>query len=165
MHTRIVEYPSMDSAKQAWSSLDVSDLQEPEPPLVIAANTLTPDGYPSEMGFIPNHKNVDPGPTQPPALMIIEGSAEDQSRMDQYRDIILPMMRERGAFYTCFELYGAIEVLSGAWSEAIFAISRWPGMHLPIDFWKSEKYQNTAIPLRVDHSRFNVVILEGERDD
>lgn len=164
-NTWIVKYNSAESAKLAYESLDLSDLSLPEPPLVLIANAVPDEGFPPELSFVPTRANVDAGPSQPPTLMLIEGSAEDQDRMDRYRDIILPMMRERGSYYTCFELGGEITVLSGDWSEAIFAISRWPGAHLPVDFWMSPKYQNDAIPLRLDHSRFDVVILEGERDD
>lgn len=110
-------------------------------------------------------KNISAGPSQPPTLMLIEGSASDQDKMDKYRDIILPMMKERGAYYICFQIGGDVEVLNGEWSEAIFAISRWPTLHQCRDFWLSTQYQKDAIPLRLDIGSFQVVTLEGERDD
>ena len=81
--------------------------------------------------------------------------------MDAYRDIILPMMRERGAYYVAFELGGDVSVLAGEWQEGIFAISRWPSRAHAEDFWFSERYQQTAVPLRTGVGRFDVQIIEG----
>ena len=83
--------------------------------------------------------------------------------MDVYRGIILPMMFERHAYYTAFELGGDVEVLSGAWDEAIFAISRWPSRAAARDFWLCERYQNDAIPLRLDVGRFSVALVAEDR--
>ena len=71
------------------------------------------------------------------------------------------MMRERGAYYIAFELGGDVEVLAGAWSEGIFAISRWPSKALAEDFWYSDKYQNEAIQIRTGVGKFDVQIIEG----
>ena len=144
--------------------MNASLLEEPEAPLVLAAKAAPDEGFPAEMDFVPTRQNVDPGPSQPPTLMVIEGSTSDQGEMDKYRDIILPMMKERGAYYVCFQIGGDVEVLSGDWSEAIFAISRWPDVHNARDFWLSARYQNDAIPLRINIGSFQVVTLEGERD-
>lgn len=165
LHTWIAKFPSMDAAKQAWEKIDASLLQQPEPPLVLAAKAVPDEGLPPEMDFVPTAKNISAGPSQPPTLMLIEGSASDQDKMDKYRDIILPMMKERGAYYICFQIGGDVEVLNGEWSEAIFAISRWPTLHQCRDFWLSTQYQKDAIPLRLDIGSFQVVTLEGERDD
>ena len=78
--------------------------------------------------------------------------------------IILPMMFERRAYYTVFELGGDVEVLSGSWDEAIFAISRWPSRSAARDFWLSERYQTEAIPLRLDVGRFAVALVAEHRD-
>jgi uncharacterized protein (DUF1330 family) len=91
--------------------------------------------------------------------MLIEGTGRDQDRMDQYRDILMPMMFEEGAFYAVFDLGGSVEVLSGAWDEAIFAISRWPSRGAAERFWMSERYQRDAIPLRIDIGRFEVALI------
>lgn len=163
LHTWIARFPSVDAARAAWASVDRSEFEKPEAPLVLLMNAMPEKGVPDDA--VPTHVNVSPGPAQPPTLMLIEGSATDQEAMDRYRDVILPMLKERGAYYIVFELGGNIEVLSGQWDEAIFAISRWPAAHLARDFWLSGTYQKKAIPLRIDVSAFQVVTLEGERDD
>jgi uncharacterized protein (DUF1330 family) len=166
MHVWIARFPSMTAAKTAWADvLDTSELAEPAPPLVLAARAVPDAGLPPEMSFVPTRANVDPGPGGSPTLLLIEGSATDQARMDRYRDIILPMMRELKSYYTVFELGGAVEVLSGDWSEAIFAISRWPSRAAALAFWNAPKYQESAIPLRLDIGRFSVLMLAGENDN
>jgi uncharacterized protein (DUF1330 family) len=166
MHVWIARFPSMLAAKAAWTDvLDTADLSEPGPPLVLAARAVPDEGFPPEMSFVPTRANVDPGPGGPPTLLLIEGSATDQARMDRYRDIILPMMRELKSYYTVFELGGAVEVLSGEWSEAIFAISRWPSREAALAFWNAPKYQDDAIPLRLDIGRFSVLMLTSEADN
>jgi uncharacterized protein (DUF1330 family) len=165
MHTWISRWPSMTAAREGFRALDLSALQLPEPPLVLLAAAVPDDGLPPELDFVPTHRNVVVGRSQPPTLMLIEGTATDQERMDRYRDIILPLMREQDAFYLSFELGGAVEVLSGAWNEAIFAISRWPQAHAARAFWLGRRYQEDAIPLRLDVGTFQVVTLEGESDD
>lgn len=165
LHTWIARFPSMTAAREAWSArIDVSMLAHPEAPLVLAVRAVPDEGYPAELDFIPTHRNVVPGPSPSPTLLLIEGSASDAQRMEQYRDIILPMMKERGSYYTVFELGGNVEVLCGNWNEAIFAISRWPTREAALDFWLSSKYQETAIPLRLDIGRFSVLALAGAPD-
>lgn len=102
-----------------------------------------------------------PAADAPRALMLIEGTGTDTERMDRYRDIILPMLRDRGAYYIAFELGGNVDVLAGDWSEGIFAISRWPDAAAARDFWFSERYQQTAIPIRTGVGRFDVQLAEG----
>jgi uncharacterized protein (DUF1330 family) len=166
MHVWIARFPAMAAAKTAWTDvLDTSDLSAPGPPLVLAARAVPDAGFPPEMSFVPTRANVDPGPGGPPTLMLIEGTARDQARMDRYRDIILPMMRALKSYYIVFELGGAVEVLSGDWNEAIFAISRWPDRAAALAFWNAPKYQETAIPLRLDIGRFSVLTLTGEADN
>lgn len=165
MHTWISRWPSTASARDGFKALDLSMLQRPEPPLVLLAAAIPDAGLPSAMEFVPTHRNVAAGHAQPPTLMLIEGTARDQERMDRYRDIILPLMREQGAFYLSFELGGSVEVLSGSWDEAIFALSRWPQAHTARAFWLGRPYQEVAIPLRIDVGRFHVVTLEGEPDE
>lgn len=165
MHVWIARFPSMMAARAAWTDvLDTSDLKDPGLPLVLAARAVPDAGFPPEMSFVPTRANVDPGPARSPTLLLIEGSASDQARMDRYRDIILPMMRALKSYYSVFELGGAVEVLSGDWSEAIFAISRWPSREAALAFWNSPEYQQTAIPLRLDIGRFSVLMLTGEAD-
>jgi len=162
LHTWIGLFPSMQAAKAAWAAMDAGLLAAPAPPLVLAAHAVPKEGYPDDA--IPTHLNVSRGPAQPPTLMLIEGSAGDQAAMDRYRDIILPMMKSLGAYYIVFELGGDVEVLSGDWDEAIFAVSRWPSADAARAFWFSDMYQYDAIPLRLHISAFQVVTMDGERD-
>ena len=163
LHTWIALFPSMDSAKAAWTRMDTSMLAAPAPPLALAARAVPDGGF--EDDVIPTRTNVTPGPDQPPTLMLIEGTATDETAMDLYRGVILPMLKARGAYYVLFELGGDIAVLSGDWDDAVFLISRWPSAHAARDFWLADRYQDTAIPLRLGASAFQVVTLEGERDD
>lgn len=82
--------------------------------------------------------------------------------MDQYRDIILPMLKEQGAYYTAFEIEGNTEVLEGNWPYDIFAASRWPDYAAGHAFWDSDRYQNTAIPVRTGAGSFWVHFMVGE---
>jgi hypothetical protein len=50
-----------------------------------------------------------------------------------------------------------IDVLHGKWSEDIFAISRWKSMKSIHEFWYGERYQNTAIPIRIGAGKFSVI--------
>lgn len=160
-HTLILEFPSRRAARDAWGGLPVSLLERPAPPRVLLTAKVPEGGF--DDPSIPTRANVDPGPDSDPVLMLIEGSATDQDAMDVYRGIILPMMFERKAYYTVFELGGDVEVLSGSWDEAIFAISRWPSRAAARDFWLCERYQNEAIPLRLDVGRFGVALVAEQR--
>lgn len=135
-------------------------LELPAGTVALAAAGLPYEGWPGH--FVPTIATVAvPDADAPRTFMVIEGTGTDQARMDQYRDIILPMMRERGAYYVAFELGGDVRVLAGSWSEGIFAISRWPSRAHAEDFWFSGRYQSVAIPLRTGAGRFDVQIIEG----
>jgi len=142
-----------------WAS--ATELAAADPGIIaLAMNGIAWEGWPGN--FVPTIATVDvPDAGAPRYYMVIEGTGTDQTRMDKYRDIILPMMRERGSYYVAFELGGDVTVLEGEWSEGIFAISRWPSRAHAEDFWFSEQYQQTAVPLRTGVGRFDVQILEG----
>jgi uncharacterized protein (DUF1330 family) len=142
-----------------WAS--TTALADADPALVALATTgIAWEGWPGN--FVPTIATVDvPDTGAPRVFMVIEGTGTDQIRMDQYRDIILPMMRERGSYYVAFELGGDVKVLKGAWSEGIFAISRWPSRAHAEDFWFCDQYQKTAVPIRTGVGRFDVQIVEG----
>lgn len=144
-----------------WASDIAKQLTASDPGLVaLSCNGIAYEGWPGN--FVPTIATVVvPDAGAPRALMVIEGTGTDQERLDRYRDMILPMMRERGAYYIAFELGGDVKVLAGAWSEGIFAISRWPSKALAEDFWYSDKYQNEAIPMRTGVGKFDVQIIEG----
>ena len=131
-------------------------------PLVLRVNGLPEEGLP-EMMDIPTVASVPTAPKVPRnALMVIRGRAFDTSRMDQYRDIILPMMKQRDSYYEAFALQpGEVTALSGEWQEQIFAISRWPEKARADDFWYSDQYQQTAIPKRIGAGRFSVHLLDA----
>ncbi len=160
-HTLILDCPDRQSARDAFASMPIQLLDQPAAPLVLLTSQVPEAGF--DDPSIPTKANVDEFEDDAPVLMLIEGSATDQDKMDTYRNIILPMMFERGAYYTAFELGGDVEVLSGSWDEAIFAISRWPSREAARDFWLCERYQRDAIPLRLDIGRFAVALVPEHR--
>lgn len=162
-HLWIADFPSRSASEAAWAQLKakghVDGITQDTPPVVLAMDGVPPSGLPD---FIPTPSNVTP----PESLMhaayfLIEGSANHQERMDKYRDILLPMMKERHSYYVAFELGGNVRVLSGAWNEQIFAISRWPSVAFAHDAWMSGRYQKDAIPLRLGVGKFSVLVAEG----
>jgi uncharacterized protein (DUF1330 family) len=133
---------------------------------VLQVNGLPAEGLPQMMA-IPTVASVPKCPPVPRnALMVIRGRAFDQPRLDQYRDVILPMLKERGGYYEVFALAeGEVQALHGSWNDVIFAISRWPTRTAAEDFWYSERYQKTAIPLRLNGAgRFTVNLLDASLD-
>lgn len=156
-HTLVVGYEDKSAARAAYAEMPIDTISTPSPPLVLLTAAVPNEGF--DDAAIPTRANVGDHPDDDPVLLIIEGSASDAAAMDQYRDIILPMMFDRHAYYTVFELGGNVDVLSGEWDEAIFAISRWPSRALARDFWLSEQYQTTAIPLRIGIGRFQVAAV------
>ena len=156
----ILRFAFAEDRAAYWRSC--SDLVASDGALVaLACNGIAYEGWPGN--FVPTIATVDvPDAGAPRTFMVIEGTGTDQARMDQYRDMILPMMRERGAYYVAFELGGDVEVLAGEWDEGIFAISRWPSRAHAEDFWFCDRYQNEAIPIRTGVGRFDVQIVEGK---
>nr|WP_310525170.1 DUF1330 domain-containing protein [Polymorphobacter sp.] len=149
--------PDLDSF---WADAAALVSLLPDGSQVLAANGLPFEGWPGHM--VPTIATVDlPAADGPPAYMLIEGTTLDQERMDAYRDIILPMIRDRGGYYPLFELGGSVRVLHGFWREDIFAVSRWPSSALAHDFWFSDRYQNIAIPTRTGAGRFDVQLTAG----
>ena len=141
----------------AWSRIAPA---LPDGAQALAAPGLPYEGWPGHA--VPTIATVDvPAGATPRAHMLIEGTGTDAARMDAYRDIILPMIAERGGYYTLFELGGSVRVLAGAWSEAILAISRWPTIAAARDFWFSDRYQTVAIPIRSGFGHFEVQVTEG----
>lgn len=131
-------------------------------PLILAAPGLPAAGLP-DMLEIPTTASVKPPADRGPrAYMIIQGTGTDEARMDQYRDIILPMLKEQGAYYTAFEIEGNTKVLAGNWPYEIFAVSRWPDHAAGHAFWDSDRYQNAAIPVRTGAGSFWVHFMVGE---
>jgi uncharacterized protein (DUF1330 family) len=131
-------------------------------PLMLRVNALPEIGLPGMMD-IPTVASVPVPPSLPRnAFFVVRGSAWDQARLDQYRDVILPMHKERGAYYEAFAIQpGEVTALSGTWAEQIFAISRWPSRAMAEDFWYCDRYQKQAVPLRLGAGRFTVHMLDA----
>lgn len=165
-HVLVLCYPDGAARDAGWQAIEPlargTGLFDGREPIVLAMTGIPPEGLGE---LIPTAANVPVSPAfQAPAYLLIEGSATDQQRMDRYRDIILPMMRERSSYYIAFELGGNVKVLSGKWSEAIFAISWWPSMGHALDFWLARRYQQDAIPLRLDIGHFDVLAANGSAE-
>jgi uncharacterized protein (DUF1330 family) len=162
----LARWPASGPALSAVARAVVGDLAQALPPgmtpLVLEVNGLPVQGLP-EMMDIPTVASVPVAPRSPRnALMVIRGSVSDQPRIDGYRDVILPMIKERGGYYEVFALQpGEVTAWSGEWSEQIFAISRWPARASAEDFWFSERYQTVAIPKRLGAGRFVVHLLDA----
>jgi uncharacterized protein (DUF1330 family) len=131
-------------------------------PLVLAIEGLPDEGLPGMLD-IPTTASVPrPPSTRGNVFLLVRGSAWDPARLDRYRDIILPMHKERGGYYEVFAVApGQVEALSGEWTEQILAISRWPTRAAAEDFWYSDRYQDEAIPIRLGAGRFTVHMLEA----
>jgi uncharacterized protein (DUF1330 family) len=162
-HLWIAHFSDRAAADAAWADLKgpghIAAITQDVEPIVLAMDGVPLSGLPD---FIPTPGNVTPPESlMQPAYFLVEGSANDQDRMDKYRDILLPMMKERHAYYIAFELGGNVRVLSGRWSEAIFAISRWPSIAFAQDAWMAARYQVDAIPLRLGVGKFSVLVADG----
>lgn len=159
LHTWIGLYSTHNAAIAAWNAMDKTMLQ-PGTALVLAVPAFN-----ASDDRLPSRGNSAVNPRQPPALMLIEGTVQDQEAITRYTDIIMPMLREREAYYLAYTPGHNVTVLSGAWADEFIAISRWPAPHAAYDFWLSNRYQRDAIPLRSGNSSFQVVTFRGERDD
>lgn len=163
-HLWAAQFPTAAARDAAWAELAAhgwaSALTAEEPPVILAINGLPPEGL--EDDAVPTAANVTPPPSPGPrAYMLIEGTPEDQDRINSYRDVILPMLKARGGYYTIFELGASLSVLSGQWCDMIIAISRWPDRAAAQDFWLSDRYQSVAIPMRTRAGRFSVLLADG----
>ncbi len=152
----IARFGEAEDLDRFWSAAPAS----PDGLVALAAEGLPWEGWPGH--YVPTIATVlVPEDGTARCYMLIEGTGHDEQRLDQYRDIILPMLRERGAYYVLFSLGGTTRVLAGAWDEAVLAISRWPSRARAEDFWYCERYQQEAIPVRAGVSRFDVQLLDG----
>lgn len=161
----LVQFGDGDQGRDFWRSDAHQGLFAPlaaaPDTSAILVNGLPYVGLP-DMPEIPTTASVTPPDDRGPrAYMLIQGTAYDQARMDQYRDIILPMIAEQGAYYVCFEIEGNAERLHGEWQHNIFAVSRWPDYAAGHAFWDSDRYQNVAIPTRTGAGHFWVHFMTG----
>jgi uncharacterized protein (DUF1330 family) len=158
-HLWAAEFATRAARDAAWRTLEsagvVDLLTAQSPPVVLAMDGLPPEGLPDPS--IPTAANITPPDSAgPPAYMLIEGSVSDQARIDAYRDVILPMIGALGGFYTVFAFASDVAVLSGAWTDQVAIISRWPDVAAAHAFWLSERYQTVAIPKRLGAGDFRV---------
>jgi uncharacterized protein (DUF1330 family) len=163
----IARWDSRDAFDAGWGSqraaLESAVASIPGASLV-AVPGLPVEGLPAQPEIPTVASVVPPQSDEPPTYMLIQGRVFDQQRIDQYRDIILPMIAERGAYYTVFSLMpGELRALIGEWPEQIFAISQWPTRAAAHDFWYCERYQKIAIPTRTGAGAFLVHLLRGPR--
>lgn len=163
-HLWAASFPTVAGRDAAWHALKNNGgaalLEGEDAAQVLGISAVPVEGFPGTE--IPTPASVTPPPHPGPrAYMLIEGTPLDQARVDRYRDIILPLISSRFAYYTVFELGANIQVLSGAWDEMIFAVSRWPDMAAAHDFWLSDRYQSVAIPTRTGAGRFSVMLAPG----
>lgn len=160
----LVVWPSHEQGMEGARAMErwLPAVETGTPANLLVINGLPADGLPG-LPDIPTVASVPVPPIAPRnALMVIRGSASDSARMDKYRDIILPMMKERGSYYEAFALQaGEVTAVAGRWDEQIFAISRWPTRRHAEDFWFAERYQTEAIPHRIGAGRFTVHVLEA----
>jgi len=153
----IARFAHQDELDAAWAAAP-RDL--PSDAQVLAAPGLPWEGWPGN--FVPTIATVDvPQSDSARAYMLIEGTGTNEEAMDRYRDIILPMLRERGAYYPVFEFGGGVRALHGSFAWAFIAISRWPDLARARDFWFCDRYQTVAIPTRTGAGAFEVQVTEG----
>lgn len=152
----LARFPVAGDLDRFWNTAP----EQPAGLVALAADGLPWEGWPGH--DVPTIATVTvPDDGAPRCYMLIEGTGHDEERLNRYRDIILPMLRERGAYYVLFSLGGTTRVLSGAWDEAVLAISRWPSQARAEEFWYSDRYQKVAVPIRTGVSRFDVQIVNG----
>lgn len=162
----VARWPTREGLDRAWALGVEAQFAElaagRQGALALAAEGLPPEGLPDALD-IPTAASVPVEELHvPPSWMVIDGSVSDPVRIVAYRDIILPMMFERGSLYIAFCIGGSgVRVLRGAWDEQIFAISRWPTHASAHSFWYSERYQTEAIPIRTGIGAFHVHLLRG----
>ena len=155
----IARFAFEEDLDAAWTALG-SQVATAQGLTALKSIGLPWEGWPGNS--VPTIATVNvPDAGVPRTYMLIEGTGTDDDRMDRYRDVILPMIRERGGYYVQFEIGANATVLAGRWAEGILALSRWPSWAAAEDFWYSERYQTVAIPLRRGVGRFDVQIVEG----
>ncbi|MGY8892337.1 MAG: DUF1330 domain-containing protein [Pseudomonadales bacterium] len=161
----LIEFKRMEQLTAFWTSERnqslLGALDSDVGLLALAVPGLPYSGLPDALE-IPTTATVKPPEgAGPRAFMVIQGSVTDQQRIDQYRDVLLPMIAAADAYYTAFEIAGGLQVLVGEWSWEIFAISRWPDLAAGHTVWDSERYQTKAIPIRTGAGTFNVHFFNG----
>lgn len=165
----LAQFDTLADIRKLWESeahaRALELLSGAEGALAIGATGLPFIGMPDALE-IPTIASVTPPEGRGPVhYMLIQGTGTDQTRMDRYRDIILPMIKEQGAYYTLFEIGGNVDFLLGGSDYEIFAISRWPDHAAGHAFWDSDRYQNEAIPTRTGAGEFWVHFFEGKPAD
>ncbi|MDJ0688350.1 MAG: DUF1330 domain-containing protein [Xenococcaceae cyanobacterium MO_188.B32] len=165
MSILVAEFPERNPIQKIWEDEThqsvLAEVRNHPETLILAVAGLPYAGLP-DMLEIPTIASVTPpGARGSRAYMLIQGTSIEKARMNQYRDIILPMLKEQGAYYTVFNIEGHIDTLHGTWQHEILAISRWPNYSAGHAFWDSDRYQNIAIPMRTGAGHFFVHFFNG----
>ena len=152
----------LEPAAQSLLTQLQSSLPHGAVPTLYTVDALPEQGLPDALE-VPTAASVRRPPATPRnAFLVIRGTGWDAERLTAYRNVILPMHHERGGLYEVFALDPSqVRVISGAWTEQIFAISRWPRREVAEDFWFCDRYQKEAIPLRLGAGRFSVHLLDA----
>jgi uncharacterized protein (DUF1330 family) len=161
----LVGFEQSAQAKAFWNNEQhqglIASLDNTNGLVALLTPGLPYNGIPDAME-IPTLASVQPPEDRGPrAFMIIQGSVTDEERIDQYREILLPMIAAQGAYYIAFEATGGVQVLMGEWLWEIFVISRWPDHAAGHKVWYSERYQTKAIPARTGAGTFQVHYFNG----
>ncbi len=153
----VATWPSTAAVRAAWSAIARTIIRGDGADLVaLACPGLTEEGA----ADLPNPANAAPVDLPgPPAFMVIEGVVTDAEPMGRYRDIIFPMISERGGYYLVYLPRDRVTVLHGDWPQHALIVSRWPNAAAANDFWYSDRYQTLAIPTRTGAGAFSVVLL------
>ena len=157
-HCWVRAFPAPDSAELAARALDGSDLvrkQQLQTLLVPAVDAATGDAL-----GIPVTQAGDAGELES-QLMLIEGSVTDEAAIEQYRQIIMPLIGGLGGRYLAYAGVDQVLVRHGEWDELFLALSHWSGERSAKQFWQGTRYQGDAIPARTGAGRFGVALMPG----
>ena len=163
--TLLVRFSEKAKTDAFWAAAQtderITPLLEDPRARVTAAEGLPVGGIPGDP--LPTSASIDafPAADGPRGYMFIDGVATDLDRLLIYRGIIFELMLERSAYYLVICEASGVRVLSGEWTEEIYAISYWPTPGHAEDFWYSDRYQNEGIPTRTGAGTFHVNLMSG----
>ncbi len=153
----VATWPSQAAVLAAWPVIARKIPGDSEAAIVaLAGPCMAEDGLPDFPTRAAAAPVKSPGP---PAFMVVEGTVTAAEPMARYRDIIFPMISERGGYYLVYLPGDQVTVLHGDWPWGALIVSRWPDAAAAHDFWYSDRYQTVAIPTRTGSGVFSVVLL------
>jgi uncharacterized protein (DUF1330 family) len=153
----VATWPSQAAVIAAWPSIAGNIAGADADALVaLAGPCMAEDGLPDFPTRAAAAPMQSPGP---PAFMVVEGTVTAAEPMARYRDIIFPMISERGGYYLVYLPRAQVSVLHGDWPWEALIVSRWPDAAAAHDFWYCDRYQKIAIPTRAGSGVFSVILL------